>query len=300
MEDSEIAALIKLIDDEDSDIYQNVAARLLAIGGRAYQQIYEHSLRADSELQHERLTKVLSQLHVGHLKHELTEGNEHHQDSLLQGYFLISKYRYPELKIEPLVAQIDQIKLDVWLRLNYQFSPIDNARILNEVFFEKHRFTGDSKDYYHPDNSFLNTVLERKKGNPISLSILYSIIAQKLYLPVFGVNLPNHFILAYKDDSELDANESFNSSSTLKHSMPGEVLFYLNVFNKGALFSRHNIDRFLKEKNLSSESSYYEPCSNKTILLRVLRNLINGYSMKNDHQRVEDLNELYQFLTSLE
>jgi hypothetical protein len=159
-----------------------------------------------------------------------------------------------------------------------------------------HHFKGNADDYHSPDNSYINRVLETKKGNPISLAIIYSIIAQRLNIPIFGVNLPQHFILAYKDDALIKGNNSFKGTEYMDYNMPGEILFYVNAFNKGAIFNKWNIDQFLKQLNIKPQSIYYEPCSNVDIMMRVCRNLIYSYEKLNDDVKANGLKELLQIM----
>lgn len=299
MQKEEIEALIRLIDDEDEGIYQHVRSQLLKQGQEAFDLLQEHSLRAENELQHERLKEIVGQIHLGNIKEGFRDWIETNPHDLLHGFYLISKYRFPDLAKEPLVSSIDKIKLDIWLRLNYKFSPLDNVRIINEVFFGKYRFHGDQKEQDAPNNHFLNHVIESRKGSPIALSILYSIIAQRLYLPIFGVNLPDHFILAYKDDAELKDKESFNTEGNLPYDLPGDVLFYVNAFNGGAIFSKFNIDRFLKQSGLPNDEKYFEPCSNPQIILRVMEQLIQSYKRRDKTLRTKELEELHDFVSDL-
>lgn len=293
MDQSEIEALIQLIDDEDPEVFANVNEKLKEVGSEAYALIRERMLRSENELQHLRLKTLLQELNLDKTKKDLLDWAENRQHDLLEGYFLIARYRYPELELAPIDQYIDKMKLDIWLRLNRKFSPIDNVRVINEVFFGKYRFHGDKNNYFAPDNSYLNLVIEQRKGNPISLSILYSVIAQRLFLPIFGVNLPQHFILAYKDDQELEEHESFDSDGYIPYNIGGETLFYVNAFNGGAIFSRYNIDRFLDQSKLPSEEAFYEPCPNLEIIKRVIRNLIYSYEKLGDHNRMQQLRELH-------
>lgn len=296
---SEIEALISLIDDEDSNVYNHVRAKLLELGTEAYDVLNEHAMRSGSELQHYRITEVLSNLHINHINGLLKDWFDNRQADLLEGVYIICKYRFRELELEPIVSYLDKIKLDIWLRLNYKFSPLDNIRVINEVFFGKYRFRGDNKDYYAPENFYLNQAIDNRKGSPIMLSILYSIIGQRLYLPIFGVDLHQHFILAYKDDSQLKDSESFNTEGIIPYNLPGEILFYVNAFNGGALFSRYNIDRFLKQSNLGNEERYFEPCSNLVIIGRLVRNLINSYKLLGDENKKADMEKIHNYLISL-
>ena len=301
MDSSEIEALIQLVDDPDEEISNHVIEKLIAISAntQAYELIHEHYLRSNSEIQHQRLKNVIDQAHLQIIKKEFAEWVSTGATDLFEGHFLVAKYRYPDLDKQRIVNYLDKIKLDIWLRLNHKFSQLDNVRVINDVFFGKYRFHGDQENYFAPENSYINQVIENRKGNPISLSILYSIIGQKLYLPILGVNLPQHFILAYKDDQHLENDERFNNEGHIPWNIEGEILFYINAFNGGAVFSKFNIDRFLNQTDLPTEEHYYEPCSNVEIILRVLRNLIHSYQKLNDTTREGHVQQLYDYLKSL-
>ena len=78
---------------------------------------------------------------------------------------------------------------------------MEKVRVLNHIIFDVHGFSGNTANFHAPQNSYINNVLESKKGNPLSLSVLYAVIAQRLDVNIYGVNLPEHFILAYVEDS---------------------------------------------------------------------------------------------------
>ena len=129
-------------------------------------------------------------------------------------------------------------------------------------------------------------MLETKKGNQISLAVIYSIIAQKLDIPVYGVNLPQHFILAYVDETQ-------------ENDFQNGILFYVNAFNKGFIFGRRDVDSFLKQLNIQPDKQFYEPCSNDEIIQRVLRNLISSYDKVGATQKVNELEELLEIFHPL-
>ncbi|MEO6850824.1 MAG: transglutaminase-like domain-containing protein, partial [Mucilaginibacter sp.] len=205
---------------------------------------------------------------------------------LLLGILTINKYQYPDLDEQKIINQIEAIKRDIWLQMIYEASPADHIKLINHVFYTIHGFSGNTTNHQDPQNSYLNQVLETKKGNQISLAIIYSIIAQKLDIPVYGVNLPQHFILAYVDES---AESEFD----------GGILFYINAFNKGFIFGRRDVDQFLKQLNLKAEKQFYEPCSNADIIRRVLRNLISAYEKLGSTEKVAELNEMLEILSPL-
>lgn len=292
MDKPDLLALIKLIDDEDKEVYGHVREKLRELHDDDWEVVREFYLRSETELQHQRLKQLLDERQLLSVQSALRQWAQGGAIDLLDGYFIVAQYRYPQLEKEPIVHFLDKMKLDIWLRLNHKFSQLDNVRVLNDVFFGKYRFQGDQENYFAPENSYINQVIERRKGNPIALSILYSIIAQKLYLPILGVNLPQHFILAYKDDQALEKDERFNNTGIIPWDIKGEVLFYINPFNGGAVFSKYNIDRFISQTTLSTERHYYEPCSNIVIISRVLRNLQYAYEKMGDAHRQQEVNQL--------
>ncbi len=114
-----------------------------------------------------------------------------------------------------------------------EMSSVEKIKLFNHVFYNYFGFSGNTKNHHDPQNSYINQVLESKRGNQISLAIIYSTIAQKLDIPVYGINLPQHFILGYIDEGK-QVEQEFS------------VLFYINAFNKGAIFGKHDVDQFLQ------------------------------------------------------
>ncbi len=101
-------------------------------------------------------------------------------------------------------------------------------------------------------------------------------VAQKLKLPIYGVNLPSLFILTYKNDSSQ---------------------FYINAFNKGLIFTKDDIDNYLHQLNLAPIDVFYQPCSNIDIVARVLRNLVISFEKLSEMERVDDVKKMLHFLT---
>ena len=114
----------------------------------------------------------------------------------------------------------------------------------------------------------INIVLDSKKGNPISLCVIYILIAQKLEMPVYGVNLPNLFICTFKSP---------------------DLQFYINAFNRGLLFSRSDLENYISNLQISSRDIFFEPCTNLDIVKRALRNLIVSYEKIGDHYKVDEI-----------
>ncbi|MFA6275181.1 transglutaminase-like domain-containing protein [Pedobacter sp. UC225_61] len=280
---AEIDALVKLLDDPDEEIYQHVQQRLLSYGNEVItylESAWEQSL--DTLLQ-ERIENIVHTIQFNNVKEDLNLWYQSGAFDLLQGALIINRYQYPDLDEQAIINQIEEIKREIWVGLQYEMSSIEKIKLINHVFYNQYGFGGNTKNHHDPQNSYLNQVLESKKGNQISLAIIYATLAQKLDIPVYGVNLPQHFILGYIDES--NAEKEYG------------VLFYINAFNKGAIFGKHDVDQFLRQLNLEPQPGFYSPCSNTEIIRRIIRNLISAYENLGAAEKVEELKELQDILS---
>jgi regulator of sirC expression with transglutaminase-like and TPR domain len=281
--EAEIKSLIKLLDDPDQEIFSHVHDKLLAYGPTAITYLESAWEQAFDNIQQERIANLVHEIQFSLVKTDLELWQQSGAFDLLRGALIINKYQYPDLDEQKIINQIEAIKRDIWMQMMFEGSPSDQVKLINHVLYNIYGFSGNTSNHQDPQNSYLSQVLETKKGNQISLAIIYSIIAQKLDIPIYGVNLPQHFILAYMDES---AKSEFESG----------VLFYINAFNKGFIFGRRDVDMFLKQLNLKTDKQFYEPCSNTDIVRRILRNLISSYEQLGSMEKVQELTELLQVL----
>jgi len=286
MENSkEINALIKLLDDPDLEIYEHVEKRLLEYGTQVVDYLeneWEHSLDA---LLQERIENIVHKIQFSSVKEDLNLWYQSGAFDLMQGALVINRYQYPDLDEQKLILQIEEIKREIWLGLQYEMSSIEKIKLINHVFYNVYGFGGNTKNHHDPQNSYISQVLESKKGNQISLAIIYATLAQKLDIPVYGVNLPQHFILGYIDESKREEHEF-------------GVLFYINAFNKGAIFGKHDVDQFLRQLNLDPLPGFYAPCSNVEIIRRIIRNLISAYENLGSKEKADELKQLQEILST--
>lgn len=280
---AEINALVKLLDDPDEEIYQHVQQRLLEYGNEAVNYLESAWEQSLNTLLQERIENIVHTIQFNNVKEDLNLWYQSGAFDLLQGALVINRYQYPDLDEQAVINQIEDIKREIWVGLQYEMSSIEKIKLINHVFYNQFGFSGNTKNHHDPQNSYLNQVLESKKGNQISLAIIYATLAQKLDIPVYGVNLPQHFILGFIDES--NAEKEYG------------VLFYINAFNKGAIFGKHDVDQFLRQLNLEPQPGFYSPCSNTEIIRRIIRNLISAYENLGAIEKVNELKELQDILT---
>jgi len=164
---------------------------------------------------------------------------------------------YPELDITNEIEKIKELGLKFRDRLVESKNPTYTVSLLNEFLFDVERFQGDLDDYYNPKNNFLNYVLDRKSGIPITLCILYTNIAEYANLDLKIVGFPSHVIVKFEEEMILDP------------------------FNRGRLLELEDLQEILYQNygdTVEFEAEYLNQISEEKILVRMLRNLKNSYT----------------------
>lgn len=283
MQPKEVNALISLLDDPDGSVFENVKGKLMSMGDEVIPQLehaWEHSF---DPLMQKRIEQIIHTIQFDRTRKLFMEWAEPGKQDLLEGVILVARTQYPDLDVEKIRKQVEQIKQDVWLELNNNLTAFEKVKVLNHILFEVHGFSGNTSNYHAPQNSYLNNVLESKKGNPLSLSVVYALVAQQLGIPIYGVNLPEHFVLAYVDTYENWPPEREDED---------KVLFYINPFSKGAIFTRKEIEAFLRQLKMPVDKKFYMPCTNVDMVRRLLNNLVNSYEKLGYPSKVKEMQEL--------
>ncbi|OAB57675.1 hypothetical protein AY600_07025 [Phormidium willei BDU 130791] len=167
----------------------------------------------------------------------------------------IALEEYPELDIDHYCQRLDHHAAEVAKNLPQERYPLRVINALNEYLFETLKFRGNTDDYYDPKNSFLNDVLERRVGIPISLSVVYLELAKRLDFPMVGIGMPGHFLI--RPDFE-DAG------------------IFVDAFNAGEILFPADCERRLSEiygKPVTLQPEFLEPVTARDILVRMLMNL---------------------------
>ncbi|MFC2111313.1 transglutaminase-like domain-containing protein [Bacteroidota bacterium] len=285
-ENIELKSLVSLIDEPDNMIYKQIREKLITYGVEAVPFLEEAWEKTFDNIIQKRIESLIHNLQFDNVLFQLKKWYLLGGTDLLSGFIILTKYQYPDLDEEKIIKQIGKITQDVWLELNDNLTALEKIKIINHVFYNIHGFKGNKQNFHAPQNSYINNLLETKKGNPLSLSILYSIVAQGLKVPIYGVNLPEHFILSYTDDIIHD----------FKKIKEPTVLFYINAFNKGTVFSLKELHLFLKQLKLKPNEAYFTPCDNIQIIKRLIYNLTTAYEKLGYPDKISELEKLLAVL----
>jgi len=271
MEEKELKALVSLLDDDDKQVASHVEEKILSIGTGVIPFLEKEWESNFNPAVQQRIENLIHTLQYELVKERLKAWYAGQEQDLLTGMWIVATYQYPDLELEKLKQELEQIYYETWLEFRPDLYPFDQVKVINSVLFNKLKFGSNTKNFHSPGNSMINVVLETHRGNPITLCVIYMLVAQKLKLPVQGVNLPNLFILTYKDENNQ---------------------FYINAFNRGLIFSRQDIENYINELHLVPQASFFEACNNTEIIKRVLRNLIVSFEKMSEHAKADEVKVL--------
>ena len=283
----EIKALISLLDDPDELVFDQIRLKIESMGEEiipVLEDAWEHD--AYGILFQSRVENIIHNIQFDNVKADLGKWAATEEKDLLEGMLALAKYQYPEIDDDEIQTQVNKIEKDIWVEFHDGLTALEKLKVFNHIMFDVHGFEGNKKNYHSPDNSFINRVLESKRGNPISLAILYLILSERLHLPVYGVNLPRHFILAWGDLMDITSIEGGDT----------KILFYINPFSGGSVFGKSDIDAFLKELKLKPNPIFFLPCSNYDIMVRSMNNLIHSYEEAGQGHKAEEIRELQRII----
>ncbi|WP_439185198.1 transglutaminase-like domain-containing protein [Carboxylicivirga taeanensis] len=284
MDRDKIKALIALLDDPNDEVFSSVESALLREPVEivpVLEKAWEQSLDG---LFQTRVENIIHSIQLNDIHAELKKWLKSPNNDLLYGAYLACKYQYPDVSIIRIKEQLSELRKDIWLEMNEHLTSLEKIRIVNHVLFDVHKFSRNTSKYLAPENNYICEVLNTHKGNPLSVSVIYSILCRELGMPVFGVNLPKNFILAFVDEAAMTENELASNEAA--------VLFYINPINKGAVLGRKEIEFFIKQQKLQPQPEYFLPCDNITIIRRMFNNLSFGYDSIGEDQKKEEIKKL--------
>lgn len=259
LSDSQKTALVKLLADDDPAVYQAIRSKILSFGEAANVWLRPHTLSSDPVLRRrvqEIVHYLASQVADNRfLSFCVTQGEDLDME---EGAWLLAQTQYPEINVAAYAALFDSYASDLRERIDFGGEPEAILATINRYLFSELEYGGNEENYYDPDNSYLNRVVDRRTGNPITLCLIYLFVTRRLRLPVVGIGMPGHFLVR------------FQSSST------GEL--YIDAFNRGKLLTKADCIKYLLHTSYGFQETYLAPVTPRRILVRVCSNLHQIYS----------------------
>ncbi|MDD8018375.1 MAG: transglutaminase-like domain-containing protein [Bacteroidota bacterium] len=274
---SEIKSLVKLLDDDDLQVFDTVREKLLSYGGQALSYIVPPTAATSgiakrfNEIR-DLITRSVFKQEIRNLKR--TQDGDY---DLEEGVFLIARHRYPSIDVQQYTELLNSYAYELKEKLS---SISDQSEILHRIidfFVKDKKFTGNLQDYYNEDNYYINKVLETRTGIPITLSVVYLLVGRRINLPITGIGLPGHFSLQFSY---------------------GATKIFFDPYNNGAILSRADCEEMVKGLGFTFTEDYLKPVSNKQILERMLRNIILSLEKKGGKDKIETIRQFIDTLNS--
>ncbi len=251
------AALLSLLADDDPAIYQAIRRKILSLGPSVAGWLRPHTLSREPALRRraQEIVRYFDRQTADNafLVFCLKHGEEF---DLEAGAWLLAQTQYPDINIEAYRALLDSYASELRERLEPAGEAKQTLGVFNHYLFSELGFAGNEADYYDPDNSYLNRVIDQRTGNPINLCLVYLLLARRLRLPITGIGLPGHFVCRYQSAA---------------------VEIYLDVFNRGKLLTKADCINYLVQANFSVRDDYLAPITSRRLLLRICANLHQIY-----------------------
>ncbi|MEK7199096.1 MAG: transglutaminase family protein [Bacteroidota bacterium] len=278
-ETREINALFTLIDDPDEEVYSTVSEKIVAYGKNIIpnlEHLWETTL---SEEVQERIEMIIHHLHFTDLYDDLVEWRDSGYHDLLFGALLVSKFQYPDLHITPVLQDIEKIRRNVWLELNSFLTPLEQANVLSSIIYNYYNLKGVEVNYEHPDDFFINKVLESKRGNALTNGILYQVMCDQLDINAKIINIPKQCIIAFY-------HSDYNQATHMGHPQD-KIHFYVDA-TTGQAFSHKDVENYFEKIAVTASPAHFKPQSHICIIQTLLKEAAKCFSLSsNDYKQKE-------------
>lgn len=276
LDETALRSLVALLDDEDPRSLELVRNRLFDVGMAAIPYL-EAAREASPPEFAARLEAMAEELRFRALKAEFLLLAAERVPDLETGAFLLSRFVRPAAGHGVYRLWLDRVAAAVAESLPEDATTSEGVKRLSAHLFQSLGFAGNEANYYDPDNSCLSRVIDTRRGIPVTLSILYLLVAKRLKLPVYGVGTPGHFLLGYREDGEAN---------------------FLDAFRSGAPLSAPEVRRMLVRNGYEFRTEYLKPCGPREVLARMMRNLLSILQKNGSVERAERLSRLVEIVVT--
>jgi len=283
---NEIAALLTLIEDPDTEVFGAVSDKIVEYGKSIIPNLEDLWENTVSEETQERIELLIHRLHFTDLSEDFRQWSISGHHELMVGALLACKFQYPDLTTLPVLQEVEKLRRYIWLELNNYLTPLEQIRIVTGILFGYNSLKGHETNYTNVNDFLLHKVLETKKGNQISNGILYLIICELLDVPVKAINVPKQFVIAY-------FKPGYESEETTQHFTKAE--FFIDP-TTGQVFSHKDMEAYFKRIAVPPVPGHFKPLSNKKVIQKLLEEMANCFTDENADYKKKELLELVNLL----
>lgn len=271
---TEIESLVYLLEDPDPYVQSEVKNRLFELGEQAVPLLDQQKSQTKDDEARQLLNEIIHWITFSSIEEDfldVLEGGLKNMKQLEDAVFILARFSNPTLRESEYKKKLDRFSDMIRDDVRYSLTESQAMHTMLDLVFNELGFSGSTTDYYNPENSYLNRVIDRRQGLPISLALIVLFLSRRLDLPFYGVNMPIHFMLKFQGKQ-------------------GEV--FIDPFDHGKIVTYNQCYYFLKQNGVEPKSLHFETGSEAAILARCIRNLINSYEKIDALQKAESLKKL--------
>lgn len=283
---TEISALLHLLDDPDEEVFEAVSTKIVDYGKPIIPNLEHLWETTPDEPTQERIEVLIHRLHYRDLAEDFRQWNVSGHHDLTLGALLTCKFQYPEMATAPVMQEIEKVRRNIWLELNNYLTPLEQINIVTSILYSYYGLKGNETNYKEPNEFLLHKTLEAKRGNQVSNGILYLLLCEMLDIPVRAINLPKQFIVAY-------FKYGYSDEQLLN---PVEKIEFFIDPTSGQVFTHKDVDNYFKRISVPPIDHYFKPQKNKEVIKQLLEEFSKCFSGEKDIYKQAELMDLVKLL----
>ena len=260
-DDRELLALLSLLETESESTVSIMLEQMRSFSDATLERL-AHLVDVNAPVQRY-VNLVLAEHQAPLMQAALLDWRGSGMD-LEEGMLLVARTGYPTVDIESIGRQLDDLAARIREGMPHE-NPEEMLAHMTRVLIEDEGFIGNTADYYEPDNTYINRVLDRRTGLPIAMAALYVMLGRRLGMSFAGIALPAHFIAAF---------------------LPAGRTIYFDPFNGGTILSMNEVVQIVQRAGQTFNPSHLLPASPLLILQRMFANLQKAYEIREELERV--------------
>lgn len=283
---TEINALLQLIDDPDQEVFDAVTQKIVDYGKPIIANLEHLWETTPDEPTQTRIELLIHKLHYRDLVEDFHQWNVAGHHDLLLGALLVCKFQYPDIATAPVIKEIEKVRRNIWLELNNYLTPLEQIKIVSSILYSYYGLKGNEVNYKEPNDFMLHKTLEAKRGNQVSNGILYLLLCELLDIPVRAIAIPRQFIIAYfgpgySDEQLLDPFS--------------KIEFFIDP-SSGQVFTHQDVESYFSRIATQPDEAYFKPQKNKQVIQQLLLEFGKCFTTDADIHKQKELTDIIQLL----
>lgn len=286
MANSELHALLNLIEDPDEEVFLSITERFTLLGQEIIPVLEDHQNSTDDPEQIKKITYIIDKVSLSVLSNELLEWKNSEDQLTVEASLIISKYLNRDFNQENLFFELEKIRRSIWLELNDYLTPLEEVNIINKIVFDYYKFKGIETNYTNKKDFDISALIDSKQSNTFPLSALYLLVAEMLGLSLKPVDVPRQNLLCYFEEDPI-----YDENGT-------GILFFIDPLN-GQVYTHKDIENYLQKINYIPHPMKISPVSTTRFVQKWLKELSKSEKELGDLHKQAGLLSLIEKLDDL-